>query len=129
MFRLLIAGEYSLAMPALLHDVMLEKDKGTPVDIVKGAFPVISPQQAKIYSKAAHPNAGKLFAEWLVTPEGQTVLDSVGRSSARKGFRAKTSIENAWGSSGAKPVPLVNKAFFEDPRKWLDANVKPVWDN
>jgi iron(III) transport system substrate-binding protein len=128
MFRLLIAGEYALAMPALLHDVMLEKEKGTPVDIVKGASPVISPQQAKIYAKAPHPNCGKLFAEWLITPEGQAALDAVGRSSARKGFKAKTSIANAWGSE-AKPVPIANKAFFDDPRKWLDANVKPVWEN
>jgi iron(III) transport system substrate-binding protein len=128
MFRLLIAGEYALAMPALLHDVIHEKEKGTPVDIAKGAFPVISPQQAKLYAKAPHPNCGKLFAEWLITPEGQAALDTVGRSSARKGFKAKTSIENAWGS-GAKPVPIVNKPFFDDPRKWLDANVKPVWEN
>jgi iron(III) transport system substrate-binding protein len=128
MFRLLIAGEYALAMPALLHDVIHEKEKGTPVDIVKGAFPVISPQQAKIYAKALHPNSGKLFAEWLITPEGQAALDTVGRSSARKGFKAKTSIANAWGSE-AKPVPIANKAFFDDPRKWLDANVKPVWEN
>jgi iron(III) transport system substrate-binding protein len=128
MFRLLIAGEYALAMPALLHDVIHEKEKGTPVDIVKGAFPVISPQQAKIYAKALHPNCGKLFAEWLITPEGQAALDTVGRSSARKGFKAKTSIANAWGSE-AKPVPIANKAFFDDPRKWLDANVKPVWEN
>jgi iron(III) transport system substrate-binding protein len=128
MFRLLIAGEYSLAIPALLHDVVHEKEKGTPVDIVKGAFPVISPQQAKLYSKALHPNSGKLFAEWLITPEGQTTLDSVGRSSARKDFKAKTSIANAW-DSGTKPVPIANKAFFDDPRKWLDANVKPVWEN
>jgi hypothetical protein len=55
-------------------------------------------------------------------------LDTVGRSSARKGFKAKTSIANAWGSE-AKPVPIANKAFFDDPRKWLDANVKPVWEN
>jgi iron(III) transport system substrate-binding protein len=128
MFRLLIAGEYALTIPALLHDVVHEREKGTPVDIVKAALPVISPQQAKIYAKALHPNAGKLFAEWLLTPEGQTVLDRVGRSSARKGFKAKTSIANAWGSE-VKPVPIVNKAFFEDPRKWLDTNVKPVWEN
>ena len=128
MFRLLIAGEYALAMPALLHDVVHEKEKGTPVDVVKAAFPIISPQQAKIYAKAAHPSAGKLFAEWLVTPEGQTAMDSVGRSSSRKNFKAKTSIDNVWGS-GAKAVAITNKAFFEDPRKWLDANVKPLWED
>jgi iron(III) transport system substrate-binding protein len=128
MFRLLIAGEYALAVPTLLHDVVREKESGTPVDMVKGALPVISPQQAKIYVKALHPNAGKLFAEWLISPEGQVALDTLGRSSARKGFKARTSIENAWGS-GVKPVPILNKAFLEDPQKWLETNVKPVWEN
>ena len=37
LFRLVIAGEYGIAMPALLHDVMHEKGQGTPVDFVKGA--------------------------------------------------------------------------------------------
>ncbi len=35
MFRLLIAGEYSISMSSLLHDVVDEKDKGSPVDFVK----------------------------------------------------------------------------------------------
>ena len=30
MFRLLIAGEYSISMPALLHDVIEEKKKAVP---------------------------------------------------------------------------------------------------
>lgn len=51
-------------------------------------------QQAKIYAKAAHSSAGKLFAQWLVTPEGPTAMDSVGRSSSRKNIKAKTSIAN-----------------------------------
>ena len=72
MFRLLIAGEYSIAMPALLHDVIEEKEKGSPVDFVKSAAPIISAQQLGIYGKAPHINGAKLFAEWMVTPEGQT---------------------------------------------------------
>ena len=35
MFRLLIAGEYSIAMPSLVHDVVNEKENGSPVDFVK----------------------------------------------------------------------------------------------
>ena len=42
MFRLLVAGEYSIAMPSLLHDLIEEKEKGSPVDFVKSAAPVIS---------------------------------------------------------------------------------------
>ncbi len=127
MFRLLIAGEYSIAMPSLLHDVIEEKEKGTPVDYLKSAAPVISAQQLGIYAKAPHVNAAKLFAEWMITPEGQLAVSAVGREVSRKGIKSKASIEYAWGAN-VKPIPIVNRAYMEDPRKWLDENVKPVWE-
>jgi iron(III) transport system substrate-binding protein len=128
MFRLLIAGEYSIAMPALLHDVIEERDKGTPVDFVRSAAPVISAQQLGIYGKAPHINGAKLFAEWMIAPEGQLAVAAVGREVSRRGMKSKASIESAWGGN-VKPIPIVNRPFSEDPRKWLDANVKPVWEN
>jgi ABC-type Fe3+ transport system substrate-binding protein len=75
-----------------------------------------------------HPTAAKLFAEWLLSPEGQAAIDAVGRPSARKGFKSKTSIENGWGPN-VKPIVASNKAYIEDARKWLDTAVKPVWEN
>ncbi len=128
MFRLLVAGEYSIAMPSLLHDLIEEKEKGSPVDFVKSAAPVISAQQLGIYGKAPHINGAKLFAEWMITPEGQLAVSAVGREVSRKGVKSKASIEYAWGAS-VKPIPIINRAFSEDPRKWLDANVKPVWED
>jgi iron(III) transport system substrate-binding protein len=128
MFRLLVAGEYSIIMPALFHDVVHEKEIGSPIDFARGAGPVVSPQQAAIYVKAPHPMAGKLFAEWLISPEGQAAIDAVGRASARKGFKSKTSMENGWGPN-VKPVVVSNKAYIEDARKWLDTTVKSIWEN
>lgn len=126
LFRLVIAGEYGIAMPALLHDVMHEKGQGTPIDFVKGAPPIVFPRQAGIYMKAPHPSAGKLFAEWLITTEGQSVIDSVGREAARKGFPSKTSIETAY-PKGTTAMTVRDKLFLEDPKKWLDTHVQPVW--
>ena len=128
MIRLAVAGEYTIAMPALFHDVVREKNIGSPIDFARGAPPVVSPQQAAIYAKAPHPSAAKLFAEWLTSPEGQAAIDAVGRASARKGFKSKVSIENGWGPN-TKPVVVANKAYIEDARKWLDTAVKPVWEN
>ena len=127
MFRLVISGEYSICMPALLHDVMEEKEKGTPVDYVKTVPPVLFPRQAGIYSKAPDPNAAKLFAEWAISMEGQHVIDSVGRESSRTDFKSKTSIESAF-PKGTKPIPVNDKLFLEDPKKWLDTYVKPIWE-
>jgi iron(III) transport system substrate-binding protein len=128
MFRLLIAGEYSISMPSLLHDVVDEKQKASPVDFVKDAAPVISAQQLGIYGKAPHINSAKLFAEWMISPEGQHAVAAVGRETSRKGIKSKASVEAAWGPK-VKPIPIVNTAFTEDPRKWLDEYVKPVWEN
>jgi ABC-type Fe3+ transport system substrate-binding protein len=127
MFRLLVAGEYAIAMPSLLHDVIEEKEKGSPVEYVRNAAPVISAQHLGIYGKAPHINGAKLFAEWMISPEGQLAVAAVGREVSRKGMKSKASIESAWGSN-VKAIPTVNRSYSEDPRKWLDANVKPVWD-
>jgi iron(III) transport system substrate-binding protein len=126
MFRLLVAGEYSIVMPALFHDVVHEKEVGSPIDFARGAAPVVSPQQAAIYAKAPHPTAAKLFAEWLTSPEGQVAVDAVGRASSRKGFKSKTSMENGWGPK-VKPIVVSNKDYIADARKWLDTAVKPIW--
>jgi iron(III) transport system substrate-binding protein len=127
MFRLMISGEYNIAMPALLHDVMEEMHKGTPVSYVKSNPPVLFPRQAGIYVKSPHPNAAKLFAEWLISEDGQKTIDSVGRESSRNDFKSKTSIESAFGK-GAKTLPVTDKLFLEDPKKWLDTFVKPIWE-
>ena len=127
MFRLVISGEYAICMPALLHDVFEEKEKGTPVDYIKTVPPVVFPRQAAIYAKAPNPNAAKLFAEWAISTQGQQAIDSVGRESSRKDFKSKTSIESAF-PKGTKPIPVNDKLFLEDPKKWLDTYVKPIWE-
>jgi len=127
MFRLVISGEYSICMPALLHDVMEEMHKGTPVSYVKTVPPVVFPRQAAIYAKAPNPNAAKLFAEWLISDEGQKTIDSVGRETSRNDFKSKTSIESAYGKN-MKPLPVTDQTFLEDPKKWLDTYVKPIWE-
>jgi len=127
MFKLVISGEYSICMPALLHDVMEEMEKKVPVSYVKTVPPVVFPRQAGIYVKAPNPNAAKLFAEWLITPEGQKTIDSVGRESSRNDFKSHTSIEAAYGKA-MKPLPVTDQQFLGDPKSWLDKYVKPIWE-
>jgi len=127
MFRLLISGEYSLAEPALLNDLVREIEKGTPVDYVRSAPPIISPQYFAIYVKSPHPNAAKLLAEWMISPAGQAAIDSVGRPVSRKGIRSKTAIDTAW-PPDIKPIGVTDRDYLENPKKWLDTYVKPIWE-
>jgi ABC-type Fe3+ transport system substrate-binding protein len=127
MFKLVISGEYSICMPALLHDVMEEMEKKVPVSYIKTVPPVLFPRQAGIYIKAPNPNASKLFAEWLISDEGQKTIDSVGRESSRNDFKSHTSIEAAYGKA-MKPLPVTDQQFLGDPITWLNKNVKPLWE-
>ena len=127
MLRLVVAGEYSIADAALFQDVLREKDRGSPLEYPRFIPPVVSPQYIGIYAKSPHPNAARLLAEWMLSPAGQAVFDSLGRTGSRKGFRGKASLEGAW-PSDIKPIALADKGFLEDPKKWLDTYVKPLWE-
>lgn len=126
MLKLLVAGEYAIAMPALLHDVLLETEKGAPIDFIRTAPPIVSARYGAIYAKALHPNAAKLFAEWLISPEGQSVMESTGRETVRAGFPSRTSVEAVFGR-GVTTVELTNQDYLSDPKAWLDKYVKPIW--
>ncbi|WP_455368099.1 ABC transporter substrate-binding protein [[Eubacterium] cellulosolvens] len=126
MLRLVVAGEYAIAMPALLHDILFEKERGAPIDFISTADPIVTARYGAIYSKAPHPNAAKLFAEWLISPEGQGVMESVGRETVRIDFPSRTSIETVFGKE-VKSIKMMNQDYLSDPKAWLDKYVKPIW--
>jgi len=126
MLELVASGKYAICMPALLNDVVEQPHKGSPVGYVKTIPPVVSARQAGIYAKAPDPNAAKLFAEWLISEEGQKTIDSVGRESSRNDFKSHISIEAAFGKN-MKPLPVTDQLFLQDRKKWLDTYVKPIW--
>ena len=101
---------------------------GSPVEhVIPVDGAMLRHRMLTVPKNAEHPNAAKLFAEWLISDEGQKTIDSVGRESSRNDFKSKTSIEAAFGK-GAKPLPVTDQMFLEDPKKWLDTYVKPIWE-
>jgi iron(III) transport system substrate-binding protein len=81
--RLLAAGEYPLA---LVHANEIEKEKqdGAPVEWVRTLDPIVtSPSQVGISAKAPHPAAARLLVDFLLSKEGQRVIESRGRVPAR----------------------------------------------
>ncbi len=71
-----IGGEYAIALQIFNHHAMISKKKGAPVQWIPmepatGVLSVVS-----IVRDAPHPNAAKLFEDFLVSKEGQAVYQA-----------------------------------------------------
>ena len=90
--RLLVAGDFPLA---LVHAAEIDKERqdGAPVDWVKTLDPVItSPSQVAIAAKAPHPAAARLFADFLLSDDGQRAIASRGRVPANLAGAAQLKV-------------------------------------
>ncbi len=87
--NLLAAGEFPLVLNTYLHNVEEIKRKGGPVDWI-AQDPVFTKfQPLGIGAKASHPNAAKLFADFMFSEEGQKIIASFGRVPTRRGVATK----------------------------------------
>ncbi|MEM2703542.1 MAG: extracellular solute-binding protein, partial [Candidatus Bathyarchaeia archaeon] len=127
MERLLAAGEYSLCIGTYLHEVVMDIKKGAPVGYTQIEPTVLIGGYAGIYLLAPHPNAAKLFAEWLVSVEGQLILASLLRTPNRVGVPSEVSLETL--------LPNVHlfipepEAYLADMTKYMETQIKPVWES
>ena len=77
--QLLAAGEFPIAAGVYEYSVDDMKTKGAPVDWI-GLEPVITYTVAvSLPSQPPHPYSAKLFIEWLLSKEGQEVVNQYGR--------------------------------------------------
>lgn len=77
--QLLAAGEYPVATGVYEYSVEDLKTRGAPVDWI-GLEPVITYTVAvSLPSQPPRPFAAKLFIEWLLSKEGQEVVNQYGR--------------------------------------------------
>ncbi|HMH18505.1 MAG TPA: extracellular solute-binding protein [Burkholderiales bacterium] len=113
--ELVAAGEVpvSLTNYASNADSMKRRDK--PIDW-KPVEPVIGrPQALGLAASAPHPNAALLFSDFVLSPEGQQLFDSMGR------FPANQKVKSRLGNFPfvmLDPVVLV-----DEDEKWLK-----LWD-
>ena len=85
--QLLLAGEFDVQIVAYWHEVnRLMRDKA-PIGWV-GIEPAISgAPQISLVSKAPHPNAARLFIDYVISAEGQGIIAKLGRVAARPGIK------------------------------------------
>ena len=87
--NLLAAGEFPLVLNTYLHNAEEIKRKGGPVDWI-AQDPIFTKfQPLGIGAKASHPNAAKLFADFMFSEEGQKIIASFGRVPTRRGVATK----------------------------------------
>jgi len=82
--QLLAAGEFPLAI-AYTHTVEWSKSQGNTVDWMNLEPVVIKFDGIMLGSKATHPNAAKLFIDFILSQQGQTLLQSFSRVTLREG--------------------------------------------
>jgi iron(III) transport system substrate-binding protein len=81
--QLIVAGEYPLGF-VYGHRVELLKSQGAPMDWVSTMNPIITTGgPLGLAAKAAHPNAGKLLIDFVLSKEGQSQLRDVYRIPSR----------------------------------------------
>jgi iron(III) transport system substrate-binding protein len=90
MANLLAAGEFAVTLSSNGHRLaQLKYEENKPIDWAR-TDPIITDVQAMALSnKPVHPNASKLFLEWLVSTDGQKAIASTGRVPASTKVPAK----------------------------------------
>jgi len=81
--QLTVAGEYSLIV-AYAPTIQRETSRGAPIDWVPLEPAVTQVNPVMIGSKAPHPNAARLFNDFLLSKEGQEMLRGMQRIPVRK---------------------------------------------
>lgn len=87
--NLLVAGEFPVAV-IRAHRIEDARSKGAPVDWSAEANPiVISIHPVGISEKALHPNAARLFEDFLTSIEGQSLFTEEGFLSSHNGVKPR----------------------------------------
>jgi iron(III) transport system substrate-binding protein len=81
--NLLAAGEFPLVLNTYVHNAEDAKRKGAPVDWVAQEPVFTKFQPIGVGARAAHPNAAKLFVDFMLSEEGQKIIASFGRVPTR----------------------------------------------
>lgn len=110
------AGEVPVALTVYNSEVESLKMRGGPIDW-KPVEPVVGrPQAIAVTKNAPHPHAALLFADYVLSPEGQELLSSMGRVPTSR--KVKTSLNNF-------PYVMIDPAtVLDESEKW-----EKIWES
>ncbi len=109
--QLVAAGELQVCLTIYSANADSIKAKGGPIDWVAVEPLVGRPQALALAKNAPHPHAALLFADFVLSPEGQKLLGDMGRVPSSR--TQKTLLDQ-------------HKHVMVDPIKWADE--APKWE-
>ena len=88
--ELISAGEIAVGLTVYNANAESLKRKGGPIDWAPVEPVVGRPQGIGIARNAPHPHAALLFADFVLSPEGQALFESMGASPLRRKSRVRS---------------------------------------
>jgi len=108
--ELVAAGEVPVGLTMYNSNIESLKRKGAPIDFVPVQPVAARPQGIGVARNAPHPHAALLFADFVLSPEGQKLFESMGRVPAST--RVKSSLNDF-------PFTLIEPAtVLEEAPRW-----------
>jgi iron(III) transport system substrate-binding protein len=113
--ELVSVGEVPVALTVYKSNADSIKRKGGPIDVVTIDPIVVRPQAIGLAKNAPHPHAALLFADFVLSPQGQGLLESMGRSPVSTRIKSEFS---------ARKYTMVDPAvILDESEKW-----QKLWD-
>jgi iron(III) transport system substrate-binding protein len=81
--ELLAAGEFPVVVNLFGYQALALQARGAPVEIIQAEPVIVRAGHLLLAKRAPHPNAGRLFIDYVLSLEGQQLLAKMGRVVAR----------------------------------------------
>ena len=108
--NLVASGEVPVGLTAYNSNVVPLKREGAPIDYVPVQPVVARPQGIGVATNAPHPHAALLFADFVLSQEGQELFESLGRVPAST--RVESELNNF-------PFVMIDPAtVLDEKEKW-----------
>lgn len=105
--ELVAAGEVPVGLTMYNSNIESLKRKGAPIDFVPVQPVAARPQGIGVARNAPHPHAALLFADFVLSPEGQRLFESMGRVPAST--KVKSSL-NDFAFTLIEPATVLEEA-------------------
>ncbi len=90
--QMVAAGETDVGLTIYNANAQSLKQRGAPIEWVPMEPTLARPQGVAVVRQAPHPHAAALFADFIISPEAQAFLNSMGRPPANQ--KVKSNLNN-----------------------------------